>query len=101
MIKVNLGGKMNQIDIFEVLQEQEESEDVEFDEILPFEINQKVQVKEPFEDTSDPEDYYYLMDFKKKRGYVSAIHRGKILSYTVVFDKDIKGIFYHNDLIAI
>ncbi|MFC0273614.1 hypothetical protein ACFFIX_19670 [Metabacillus herbersteinensis] len=65
-----------------------------------FELDQKVQVIVSDINSSDPEDYYYLIDFKNKRGFISNIYNGKVKSYSVIFNDGKEGIFYKKDLIA-
>ncbi|PGT83297.1 hypothetical protein [Bacillus sp. AFS040349] len=76
-----------------------EQQSIALIETLPFELDQKVEVIPPVENECDIEDYYYLKDFAKKRGFVTEVHKGNRVSYTVDFNGR-KGIFHHKDLIS-
>ncbi|MCM3443985.1 MULTISPECIES: hypothetical protein [Metabacillus] len=67
----------------------------------PLKLNQLVQVKLPIESNTNLEDYYYILQFKSKKGNISYIHNGKVLSYSVLFEGNKEGIFYHDDLISL
>jgi hypothetical protein len=74
---------------------------VEEDEFNPYPIEQKVQVIPPNQESCEIEDYYYLKEFEKKRGFVIQVHEGcKKLSYSVDFGGK-QGIFYHDDLLPL
>jgi hypothetical protein len=69
--------------------------------ITPFEIEQKVQVITPDQESCELEDYYYLKDFEKKRGFVIRVYEEyKKLCYSVDFGGK-QGIFYHDDLLPL
>lgn len=63
-----------------------------------FMLFQEVKVRPP-QDTDDIEDYYYLQDFKNKKGEITEIKRKPKLTYKVDFGKGNEGYFYEGDLI--
>jgi hypothetical protein len=86
-----------QLDLFSLPEDVAEKE-VTF---TPFKIEQKVQVITPNQESCELEDYYYLKDFEKKRGFVIQVYEEyKKLCYSVDFGGK-QGIFYHEDLLSL
>jgi hypothetical protein len=70
-------------------------------EVIPYPVEQKVQVIPPNQESCGIEDYYYLKEFEKKRGFVIRVYEEcKRLCYSVDFGGK-QGIFYHDDLLPL
>lgn len=71
--------------------------DFQNDEVVPFQKGDKVRVTIQTSENEDPESYYYLKQFEKKKGLVKkVIHKPK-LQYIVCFgDED--AYLYHEEL---
>ncbi|KKI90671.1 hypothetical protein WQ54_19310 [Bacillus sp. SA1-12] len=68
---------------------------------FPFNLNQKIKVITPDNNSYESEDYYYIIDFAEKEGTISKIYSGEKISYLIKFNNGREGIFYHDDLILI
>lgn len=100
---------MKQLDLFSLpVQEQMSTEEKALD--LPslqnpvdcFQLNQVVGILRPNENSTNIEDYYYLIDFAGKRGRIIEKHtNAKTISFSVEFKDGKCGVFYSHDLEAV
>lgn len=89
-----------QLDLFS-LPEEMPSIPVKVELVAAFSNKEFVKVKTiTEEDYPDYEDYYYLKPFEGKKGHVTSIHYGKVISYLVSFG-DKEGWFHEGDLINV
>lgn len=75
----------------------EEIKPVEAIEVIPFEVNDQVQIQIPEYKRGDPESFYYLTNFKRKRGSVLRIVQEPSLQYYIDFDGK-TAIVYHDEV---
>ncbi|MGG3888620.1 hypothetical protein [Metabacillus fastidiosus] len=87
---------MVQLDIFSL----DEKVDIEEQEVMLLEEDQKVQVLPPDMLKHNCEDYYYLKDFENERGFIICTHQGEKISYSVDFGNR-QGMFYHEEVKAV
>lgn len=67
--------------------------------VRPFGIGDHVQIVISVDEETNSESYFYLMDFRKKRGIVKTIIKQPSLQYEVEFGNRI-AIVYHEELKA-
>lgn len=72
-------------------------EEVKPFEVVPYEINDQVQIAIPDYKRDDPESFYYLSDFERKRGGVLKIVYEPSLQYHIDFDGK-TAIVYHDEV---
>lgn len=83
---------VEQMTIFEVPEELQRNID-----IIPFDKNDNVRIVILDYKKSDPESYYYLLGYERKRGRVMKVVEKPSLQYHVEFDGRI-AIVYHDEL---
>lgn len=66
-------------------------------QLFPYEIGEQVMIVLPDEETSAPEDYFYLKDFSKSSGEVIKVIEQPLLQYEVVFKGKVVMV-YHSEL---
>lgn len=66
-------------------------------DVLPFEIGDMVRITIPKYKRADPESFYYLQDFTKKRGVITKVVSAPSLQYHVDFDGR-NAIVYHDEV---
>lgn len=66
-------------------------------DVIPFEIGDMVRVTIPKYKRADPESFYYLQDFERKRGKVLKVVHAPTLQYHVDFDGR-EAIVYHDEI---
>lgn len=67
------------------------------EQILPYSKGDKVKVKINQKSDEDPESYFYLLEFKNKRGIVTEVIEKPVLQYRVAFE-DKEAILYHDEI---
>lgn len=72
-------------------------EDSIIEEIIPYEINDRVKIRNSANLVEDPESFFYLKEFEGKRGEVRKIIEKPVLQYEVAFGQRI-AIVYHQEL---
>lgn len=77
-------GVLMQLSIFEI-------------EVIPFEVSDQVRIVIPDYKRGDPESFYYLSDFERKRGEVLKVVHAPSLQYHVDFDGR-TAIVYHDEI---
>lgn len=65
--------------------------------IIPFEVGDMVRITIPKYKRADPESFYYLQDFLKKRGVITKVVHAPSLQYHVDFDGR-EAILYHDEV---
>lgn len=80
------------------VEEIEKTQDEEIGSLLVVGASVKVkEIKETDIDDMQLEDYYYLLDFAKKKGVIVKINDEKRINYQVEFSNS-TGLFYAEDL---
>ncbi|MED3554245.1 hypothetical protein [Cytobacillus praedii] len=67
------------------------------DNILPYEIGEKVQIHISITEDEDPESFYYLKEWLGKKGVIEEVIRKPRLQYKVIF-KEKEVFLYHNEI---
>lgn len=67
---------------------------------IPYAVENLVQVQILIAEDKDPESYYYLKQWEKKKGLIIEVISHPTLQYRVQFGND-EGIFYHHELTTI
>ncbi|MFD5853764.1 hypothetical protein ACFWGC_26890 [Cytobacillus pseudoceanisediminis] len=90
--------KIEQLDLFDEPEiEGIESDSSYKDTLIPFEIGNRVRVQISITEEEDPESFYYLKAFEKKRGLVLEVITKPTLQYKIQFG-DQETYLYHHEL---
>lgn len=89
---------MKQLDIFDFTEETEKAIEQKISKRL--DVGDSVIVSaDPEQYADDPETYYYISDFKGKKGTLTEIIKGQsAVSFKVVFPKGNIGVFYEHEI---
>lgn len=91
--------KIEQLDLFDETEAEGsiESDSSYKDTLIPYEIGDRVRVQISITEEEDPESFYYLKAFEKKRGLVLEVITKPTLQYKILFGEQ-ETYLYHHEL---